>query len=70
VLRVPGSAVFSSDGKEAVFRIDGSRARLTPVQTGLRGGGWIEIVEGLNAGDRVVVHPDRELSDGQRVRSR
>lgn len=69
-LRVPASAVFRNDGGDAVFRIDGSRARLTPVRTGLQGGGWVEVLEGLDAGDRVVIHPDRELSDGQRVRSR
>ena len=69
-LRVPASAVFRNDGGDALFRIDGSRARLTPVRTGLQGGGWVEVLEGLDAGDRVVIHPDRELSDGQRVRSR
>ena len=69
-LRVPASAVFRSDDNDAVFRIDGSRARLTPVRAGLRGGGWVEVLEGLETGDRVVVHPDRELWDGQRVRSR
>jgi len=69
-LRVPASAVFQSDGGDAVFRIDGSRARLAPVRAGLRGGGWVEVLDGLEAGDRVVVHPDRELADGQRVRSR
>ena len=69
-LRVPASAVFQDDGGDAVFRIDGSRARLAPVRAGLRGGGWVEVLEGLEAGDRVVVHPDRELADGQRVRSR
>jgi HlyD family secretion protein len=69
-LRVPASAVFRNDGGDAVFRIDGSRARLTAVRAGLRGGGWVEVLEGLDAGDRVVVHPDRELADGARVRSR
>lgn len=69
-LRVPASAVFRSDGGDAVFRIDGSRARLTSVRAGLQGGGWVEVLEGLDAGDRVVVHPDRELADGARVRSR
>ena len=67
---MPASAVFQDDGGDAVFRIDGSRARLAPVRAGLRGGGWVEVLEGLEAGDRVVVHPDRELADGQRVRSR
>ncbi|WP_411832497.1 efflux RND transporter periplasmic adaptor subunit [Pseudoxanthomonas mexicana] len=70
-LRAPASAVFRhGDDGHAVFRIDGARARLAPVRTGLQGGGWVEITEGLEAGDRVVVHPDRELSDRDRVRSR
>jgi HlyD family secretion protein len=69
-LRVPASAVFRSDDADAVFRIDGSRVRLTKMNAGLRGDGWVEVVDGLSAGDRVVVHPDRELSDGQRVRAR
>jgi HlyD family secretion protein len=68
VLRVPTSATFRQNDGAAVFRIQGSRARLTPVETGLEGEGWTEIRNGLTAGDRVVLHPDRELEDGQRVR--
>jgi HlyD family secretion protein len=70
VLRAPASAVFRRDKGEAVFRIDGSRARLVTVRTGLQGGGLVEILEGLQAGDRLIVHPDRELKDGSRVRVR
>lgn len=69
-LRAPASAIFPHGDGEAVFRIDGSRARLTPVRTGVQGGGLAEILEGLQAGDRLVVHPDRELEDGMRVRVR
>lgn len=69
-LRVPASAVFHHADGHAVFRIDGRRARLTPVQTGLHGGGWAEILDGLDEGARVVVHPGRALEDGTRVRER
>jgi len=69
-LRIPASAVFRHADGEAVFRIDGSRARLAPIQSGLRGGGWVEVVDGLPEGTRVVVHPDRELEDGDRVGER
>jgi HlyD family secretion protein len=69
-LRVPSSAVFRHDGREAVFRIEGSRARIAPVTTGIEGEGWVQIEEGLAKGDRVVLHPDRELEDGRRVRVR
>lgn len=69
-LRVPASAVFRHGNGHAVFHVDGRRARLTPVQTDLQGGGWVEITDGLGEGARVVVHPDRELEDGTRVRER
>lgn len=69
-LRAPASATFRGDGGMAVFRIDGSRARLTPVRIALEGEGWVQIEEGLAEGDRVVLHPDRELEDGQRIRIR
>ena len=69
-LRAPASAVFRHGDGQAVFRIDGRRARLVPVEAGLQGGGWVEILDGLAEGARVVVHPDRELDDGNRVRAR
>lgn len=69
-LRVPSSAVFRHSDGQAVFRIDGRRARLVPVETGLEGGGWVEVLDGLQEDARVVVHPDRELEDGHRVRAR
>jgi HlyD family secretion protein len=70
VLRAPASAVFRHEDGEAVFRIDGGRARLTPVRIGISGSGWVEIREGASAGERLVVHPDRELADGARVAAR
>lgn len=70
VLRAPSSALFRHLDGEAVLRLEGGRARLQPVRAGLRGNGAVEILDGLAQGDRVVVHPDRELSDGDRVRSR
>ena len=69
-LRVPSSAVFRHGDGAAVFRIDGSRARLATVVAGIEGEGWVQVEDGLAVGDRVVLHPDRELGDGQRVRLR
>lgn len=69
-LRVPSSATFRHDDGTAVFRIDGRRARLTRVETGIEGEGWVQVSGGLTEGDRVVLHPDRELEDGGRVRVR
>jgi HlyD family secretion protein len=70
VLRVPASALFRHGDGWAAFRIEKGRARLAPVQTGLRGGPWVELLAGLAADDAVIVHPDRELEAGTRVRAR
>lgn len=71
-LHLPTGALFradnaSTEGGWAVFRIEGGRARLRTVETGLQGGGRVEIRSGLQAQDRVVLHPPRDLSDGARV---
>jgi len=69
-LRVPTSALFRHDGGWAAFVIDGDRARLRRVAPGRRGGLYTELLEGLSEGERVIVHPDRELVDGIRIRLR
>lgn len=68
-LWVPDSALFHRDDGRgwAVFRIAGGRAHLQPVEVGLQGEGRAAIASGLSAGDRVVLHPPRELQDGTRV---
>jgi HlyD family secretion protein len=69
-LRIPTSAVFVDGDAAAVFRIEQGKARRTPVVIGLQGEGWADVRQGLSVGDAVIVHPDRALSDGGRVRAR
>jgi len=80
-LYLPSAAVFrhgdagdaGDHGTEpgwAVYRIEGQRARLQPVQLGLQGEGRVQILAGLQAGDEVVLHPPRQLSDGAWLRPR
>ncbi|MDX9997500.1 MAG: HlyD family efflux transporter periplasmic adaptor subunit [Phenylobacterium sp.] len=70
VLRAPVAALFRRDGQWAVFEVEKGRARLRQVEAGRNNGEWVEIRSGLSEGDVVVLHPDRELSDGDRVRRR
>ncbi len=70
VVRAPTSALFRHDGGQAVFRVQDGRALRTPVETGLAGNGRTEIRRGLAAGELVIVHPDRALEEGARVRLR
>jgi HlyD family secretion protein len=69
VLRIPEGALFQAPETEgwAVFVVDQDRARRRTVQIGLRNGLEAEVLEGLDAGEVVVVFPGDTLRDGARV---
>ncbi|MHC4550322.1 MAG: efflux RND transporter periplasmic adaptor subunit [Planctomycetota bacterium] len=64
---VPEGALFRHRRGWHVFKVEGGTARLTAVETGLRDGRVREVTRGLQAGDRVVLHPADALEDGARV---
>jgi HlyD family secretion protein len=66
VLRLPTSALL--EGNRALLAKDG-RLVEQPVRVGLRNWDWVEIREGLSAGQAVVISLDRvEVKAGARVR--
>ena len=70
VLQVPGSALFRHNNGWAVFAIAAERARLQPVRIGERSGLQAQVLDGLQAGDQVIVHPDDKVRDGVRIEVR
>jgi RND family efflux transporter MFP subunit len=66
-VRIPHYALISVDDSHHVFRVENGVAQRTPVQTGIRDGQWIEITDGLSAGDDVVVTGQNQLSDDVQV---
>jgi HlyD family secretion protein len=46
--------------------VNGEVSRI-PVKTGIRDGGWIEIVEGLSSGDTVVTKAGAFVRDGDKI---
>ena len=56
VLAVPARAVRREDGRNVVYVQDGNRSAARAVRAGWRDGAWVEIVEGLAAGDRVLLN--------------
>lgn len=67
-LTVPASALFRRDDGWAVFVVEGGRARLQPVRPGPGSGLLTEVLEGVSAGDTVILHPDDAIDDGVPVR--
>jgi HlyD family secretion protein len=70
VLKVPLSALFRQGSEWAVFVNRDGRARAQAVVVGHRNGIDAEVLEGLAAGDVVVVHPSDRVSDGIRLEPR
>lgn len=66
-LRVPASAVIQRGQMEIVFVVNESQAQLRLVKTGKRIGSEVELVSGLEAGERIVVEGTAGLMDGQPV---
>jgi RND family efflux transporter MFP subunit len=69
-LVVPKAAVRTEAGQSVVFVVRENRAERRAVTTGPADGEEIEIVSGLNAGERIVVEGVSGLADGARVQER
>ncbi len=65
---VPELAVIGEGEQSYVYVVDGGAAKRVPVRTGMRQDGFVEILSGLQPGQRVVTEGVVKLSDGQKVR--
>ena len=54
-ISIPQSAVLNDQGKTVVFVAEGNSYKKRQVHTGIQNGDLVEIIEGLYAGDKVVV---------------
>ena len=54
-LMIPRGPYFNSDGGRAVYRVDGDFATRTPVTVGATSTSVIQVLSGVNVGDRIVV---------------
>jgi HlyD family secretion protein len=70
VLQLPLSALFRNGAEWAVFVNRDGRARLQTVAIGHMNGIDAEVLDGVVAGDAVVVHPSDRVSDGARIEPR
>ena len=64
---VPVTAVGSSAQGSTVMKVVNGEVTRTPVKTGIRDAGWIEIVEGLSPGDVVVTKAGAFVRDGDKI---
>ncbi|WP_257169656.1 efflux RND transporter periplasmic adaptor subunit [Bradyrhizobium sp. SRS-191] len=69
-LTVPISALFRKGDQWAVFADDNGRAKVALASIGHRNSRLAEVISGLAAGDRVVLHPSDRITDGSRIAQR
>lgn len=67
VLVVPRISVLEKEGRTILFTVEDDRAKLREVKTGISDEEKIEIVEGLNEGESVIVEGNYGLVDGAKV---
>jgi HlyD family secretion protein len=65
--RAAAGALFQRAGVWQAFVNDGGRARLRTVKVGRTNGVQSEVLDGLHEGERVIVYPGDQVSDGARV---
>jgi membrane fusion protein (multidrug efflux system) len=64
---VPITAVLYEDSLVKVFIVEGDRAKEKPVKIGSKYGEYLEIVEGLQKGETVVVVGQNNLAEGVKI---
>ncbi|WNK01451.1 HlyD family efflux transporter periplasmic adaptor subunit [Thalassospiraceae bacterium LMO-JJ14] len=69
-LAIPLGAVFRTGDTWSVFTEEDGRAVLRTVELGARNAEHAEVVSGLEAGARVILHPSDQVTDGARIEAR
>jgi RND family efflux transporter MFP subunit len=64
---IPRQAVRDVDGKQVIFQFKEGKLTMRPVKLGQMRGNEIEVLEGIAAGDKVVVNGPEKLRDRQRA---
>lgn len=66
---VSPSAVVSRGDRKSVFVVKGGKVVETPVHLGPQLGDMIEVVSGVQSGDKIVLNPPRRLKTGSRIKT-
>jgi HlyD family secretion protein len=65
---LPNPSLHRRADRLGVWRVDGSGLRFAPVRVGQTGlDGQVQVLDGLQAGDEVVVYSEKELTAGSRI---
>lgn len=68
VLCIPSDAVFMKSGQSTVAVLENELPVLKPVSTGLDDGEKVEILEGIAAGDTIIISGQQYVTEGEPVK--
>jgi HlyD family secretion protein len=61
-------ALVEKNGKLVAYVFKDQQVQAAPVRTGAGLGDWVEVLAGLQDGDKVVLQPPKNLQSGDRVK--
>ncbi|MEA4963080.1 efflux RND transporter periplasmic adaptor subunit [Lutispora sp.] len=67
---IPDKSVFDLDGKDSVFIVQNNKLELRTIECGIENDDFIEVLSGLDEGEKVVVDPESGLKPGRRVKQK
>lgn len=67
VLQIPASALFRDGSGWAAYAVMEGKAVKRRVEIGQRNSSNAQVIRGLNADERVVVHPDDRVTEGVKL---
>lgn len=70
VLKVPSGALFRRGTERAVFVVANGKAVVRPVRVGQNNGLEAQILDGLEEGEHVIVHPSDKVKEGVAILER
>lgn len=65
---IPAKSVQSADSNAYVYKVTNESAAKVPVTLGKKKNAYIEVSNGLSAGDQVVLQSSKPLNDGEKIR--
>ncbi len=68
ILKIPKDLIVERAGKKCVFIVKENLALLTNVETGIEQNNFVEIIKGLNAGDKIVSSGQNLLAGGESLK--
>ncbi len=69
VVAIPNSAIRRQDGVAGVWKMSGSHHEFVPITLGMADlDGWVEVLEGVVEGDKVVHYSEGQITAGRRLK--